>query len=185
MVNDYSETSSLDWLCDHCEACLSGSSHLCEIIDKDMHSGDPLLSHRASLVQKAMLEVANNGVVYTVPILAEYRSFLSTLGMSPQSSNKQMKLMSRFLDCVSESHNYGTYCCSQKLGNVIFDTTEFSNETIISVYDLRKNYLLRKEKEELQSSPVSVPKLRNMISEQASRFPTTKDFDYLVLIDTK
>ena len=184
VVNDYSETSSLDWLCDHCEACLSGSSHLCEIIDKDINSGDPLLSHRASLVQKAMLEVANNGVVYTVPILAEYRSFLSTLGMSPQRSNKQMNLMSRFLDRVSESYKCRSYCSSQKLGNVIFDTTKFSNETIIFVYDLlRKNYLLRKEKEELESSTVSLPKLRNMICEQASRLPTTKDFDYRVLID--
>ena len=47
------------------------------------------------------------------------------------------------------------------------------------MYDvLVKQYKLEKEKQELESSCLNVNKLRNMIREQASQFPVSRNFDY-------
>ena len=131
-------------------------------------------------------KVRSEGIAFTREVHTDFKILLGQSHVTPAA--KLINSFTKYIDSVVKKHSFSTYTLpesSKQIWKVIYCTKLFNPCSIPTVFKLK--VALWKAQSELEdikasfSSCMTPQKLRQMIKEQASKFPTSRTFDYRTL----
>ena len=87
-----------------------------------------------------------------------------------------------FLDKYLINNGFISFCGQNKLGKVYFDQKIHNSNAFPHMYNLLVEKYRNKKEADKQKSRVRIQDMNSMFKEQCSKFPTTSEFDYRILI---
>ena len=79
--------------------CANDMDRFSHVLHKHVQSDDPVLSYRASIIGKALNEINSHGIVYTLSLISEYKSSMSSQHSSivyNQASKRIFKVLGSY-----------------------------------------------------------------------------------------
>ncbi len=176
----------LGWICSRCELCNDDMYKLCTRLEEDISSDDIIISTRARILHNMVEKLRTEGIVFTRDVHTEFKFLLKQSNIIP--GNKLINSFTKYIDSVAKKNSFCTYIPSTstlQMGKVVYNDKVFNSASIPSVFKLKiALWKALSELEDLKtsfSSCMTAEKLRQLIKEQASKFPKSRTFDYRTL----
>ena len=164
-----------DWVCEHCCLSYANDQKLADQINNDKQSTNPVIARRSKLIEETLLTLQNEGLIFTKDVTTEFREILNELKVDSKNHSRLCNSLTQYLNTVTRERyesftpaNVGT-----KLGRIIYDKTKFTTHSLVYIFNLKKEKWNRYKH------------LHQLVKDQASKFPTSKHFDYTQLLSSE
>ena len=123
-----------------------------------------------SVLDHALLRLREEGCVYSKDLTHMIRT----------QPAKALRQLYKELDKHIKSKGYKYYFTNRKLGKLIYDPDQFSDQAIKYVYKL---HISMSKLQEQTTKCISEEKIRKLITKQCSKLPCAVSYDYRKLVD--
>lgn len=176
-----------DWMCNRCRLFVSDSIMFTGTILSDQSSPDPVTAQKAFQINNALEKLRKEGLVFASHEIAQFKSFLRSVQTDATVIPRMATVFSNYLERVisKQSLSFHSYCPdAKKYGRVYYNDKIFNPLSI--PYEFKQhleNQKLVSEVEQLQkSSRLRSDKVREMVKNQTTLFPSSGKFDYRLII---
>ena len=176
-----------DWICNRCRLFVSDSIMFSSTILSDQSSPDPVTAQKALQINNALEKTRKEGIIFASHEIAEYKSFLHSLQTDTSVIPRMATVFSKYLERVisKQLHFLSYFPDAKKYGRVYYNDKIFNPLSIPYVYNQHlENQKLASEVNQLQVSSLRPDKIREMVKNQTTLFPSSgkRKFDYRSII---
>ena len=164
-----------DWVCEHCCLSYANDQRLIDQLDSDKQSTNPIIAHRSKLIEQMLVTLRNDGLIFTKDIITEFRGILNELHIDIANYPRLCKSLGKYISTVTQGHyaSFAPIDVGDKLGRVIYDEDKFTTHSLVYIFNMKKDKW-KGHKD-----------LWQLVKNQASKFPTSKKFDYTQLLSNE
>ena len=161
-----------DWVCEHCCLGYANDRRLIDQLDNDKQSTNQIIAQRSKLIEKTLATLKNDGLIFTKDIMTEFREILNELEVDTNNHSRLCNSLTKYLNTLTRDH-YASFAPANvgtKLGKAIYDKDKFTTHSLVYIFNMKKDKWQGHRD------------LQQLIKDQASKFPTSKNFDYTQLL---
>ena len=163
------------WMCGQCTLCFRNDVRLQNQLANDERSLDPMTSHKSQLLLKTLDCLRRDGVIFTKDVMAQYKLVLTNLNVPQAQHSRLCNAFGKYLSQLTRLYKIFSPTSTSHHGRAIYDEQKFNDYSLRYIFNMR---------EKVKKS-ISIKHLQDLIRNQISTFPSSKQINYTDLISRK